>query len=100
MARVMVMYKNPKDAAEFDRRYFASHVPMAWKIPGLKRYEVSAGPVMTPMGPSDIHLVATLHFDDMAALQAGMGSVEGRAAGADAQELSSLDILIFDTKDV
>jgi uncharacterized protein (TIGR02118 family) len=100
MAKLLVMYKTPKNAAEFDRRYFESHVPLAKKIPGLRNYEVSQGPVMTPFGPSEIHLIATLRFDDMAALQAGMGSAEGRAAGADAQELTSLDLLIFDDKEV
>ena len=100
MAKLLVMYKTPADVAEFDRRYFESHVPMTKKIPGLRKYEVSQGPIVTPMGPSGIHLIATLHFDDMAALQAAMGSAEGRAAGADAQELTSLDILIFEGHEV
>jgi uncharacterized protein (TIGR02118 family) len=100
MAKLFVMYKTPEDAAGFDRRYFESHVPLAKKLPGLRKYEVSRGPVMTPFGPSGIHLVATLHFDDMAALQAAMGSAEGRAAGADAQELSAMDLLIFDDREV
>jgi uncharacterized protein (TIGR02118 family) len=100
MAKLLVMYKTPKNAAEFDRRYFESHVPLAKKIPGLRKYEVSQSPVVTPFGPSGIHLVATLRFDDMASLQAGMGSAEGRAAGADAQELTSLDLLIFDDREV
>jgi uncharacterized protein (TIGR02118 family) len=100
MAKLFVMYKTPADVADFDRRYFESHVPLAKKIPGLRRYEVSKGPVMTPAGPSGIHLVATLHFDDVAAIQAGMGSAEGQAAAADAQTLSALDILIFDEREV
>jgi uncharacterized protein (TIGR02118 family) len=79
MVKLLVMYKKPKNAAEFDQRSFESHVPLAKKIPGLRKYEVSQGPVMTPFGPSGVHLVATLHFDDMAALQEGMGSAEGRA---------------------
>ena len=100
MAKLLVMYKTPADVAEFDRRYFESHIPIAKKIPGLRKYEVSQGPVLTPAGPSGIHLVATLHFDDVAAIQAGMGSAEGQAAAADAQTLSAMDILIFDDKDV
>ena len=100
MAKVLVMYKTPADVAEFDRRYFESHVPMTKKIPGLRKFEVSQGPVVTPMGASGIHLVATLHFDDMAALQAAMGSEEGRAAGADAQTLSAIDVLIFEGREV
>ncbi len=83
MARLMVLYRTPKDVAAFDRYYFDKHVPLAKKIPGLRKFEVSAGPVMTPAGPSPFHLIATLHFDDLAAIQKGFASAEGQAAAAD-----------------
>ena len=51
MAKIVVMYKTPTDVAAFDKYYFETHVPIAKKIPGLKRYEVSQGPVATPAGP-------------------------------------------------
>jgi uncharacterized protein (TIGR02118 family) len=66
MARLVVMYRAPKDFVAFDQYYFEAHVPIAKKIPGLRKYEVSQGPVATPGGPSDFHLIATLHFDDLA----------------------------------
>ena len=34
----------------FDKHYFEAHVPIAKKIPGLRKYEVSRGPVAT-LGP-------------------------------------------------
>jgi uncharacterized protein (TIGR02118 family) len=52
MARVVVMYKAPKDPVAFDQYYFATHVPIAKRIPGLRKYEVSQGAVGTPAGPS------------------------------------------------
>ena len=60
MAKVLVLYKKPKSAEAFDKHYASVHIPLAKKIPGLKKYDVSAGGVGTPAGPSDIHLVATL----------------------------------------
>jgi hypothetical protein len=48
-----------------DKHYFEKHVPIAKRLPGLKKYEISQGPVATPGGPSGYHLVATLQFDDM-----------------------------------
>jgi type IV secretion system protein VirD4 len=36
----------------FDKHYIEAHVPIAKKIPGLRKYEVSQGPVATPGGPS------------------------------------------------
>ena len=102
MARVVVMYKTPKDVAAFDKHYFEKHVPLAKKIPGLKKYEVSQGPVGTPAGPSGFHLIATLFFDDMAALQKGFGSPEGQAAGADVAGFATggVDMLLFDNREV
>ncbi len=63
MARLLAMYKTPKNAEAFDAYYYGRHVPLAKTIPGLRRYEVTSGPVLTPTGPSPFHLIATLHFD-------------------------------------
>jgi uncharacterized protein (TIGR02118 family) len=102
MAQLVVMYKTPRDAAAFDKHYFEKHVPLAKKIPGLKKYEVSTGPVATPAGPSGIYLVATLLFDDTAAIQKAFASAEGQAAAADVQTFASggVDMFLFDTREV
>jgi uncharacterized protein (TIGR02118 family) len=102
MARLVVMYKTPSDASAFDKYYFGTHAPLAKKIPGLRKYEVSQGAVATPAGPSGYHLVAILHFDDVAAIQAAFGSTEGKAAVADLQNFATAgaDITLFDTRDV
>jgi len=102
MARLVVMYKTPRDAAAFDRHYFEKHVPLAKKIPGVRKYEVSQGAVASPMGGSDYHLVAILQFDDVAAIQNAFGSAEGQAAVADVQTFATggVDIFMFDSREV
>ena len=102
MARIVVMYRTPKDAAAFDRYYFASHIPIAKKIPGLRKYEVSRGPIGTPAGPSDIHFVVTLHFDDLKAVQHALASPEGQAAAADVATFATggVDMYFFDDAQV
>ncbi|HEV8014624.1 MAG TPA: EthD family reductase [Stellaceae bacterium] len=102
MARLVVMYKAPKDAAAFDKHYAQAHIPLAKKIPGLRKYEVSRGPIATPAGPSNLHLVAILEFDDLAAIQAAFASPEGRAAAADVQNFATggVDMVLFDTREV
>lgn len=102
MARLVVMYRTPKDPAAFDAHYFDKHVPIAKKIPGMRRYEVSQGPIGTPAGPSSYHLVATLHFDDLAAIEAAFASAQGQAAVADVQNFATggVDIYMFDNRDV
>jgi uncharacterized protein (TIGR02118 family) len=100
MAQMIVFYKTPQDPAAFDKHYVATHIPLAKTIPGLRKYEVSRGPVTTPFGPSPYRLVATLHFDNMQAMQSAFASPEGRAAGADAQSMADLEILLFDNHEV
>jgi uncharacterized protein (TIGR02118 family) len=72
------------------------------KLPGLKRYSVSQGPVATPAGASGFHLIATLTFDNLAAIQAALASAEGKAAAADVQTFATggADMILFDTREV
>jgi uncharacterized protein (TIGR02118 family) len=102
MAKVVVMYKTPKNAEAFDRHYASTHIPLAKKIPGLKKYDISQGTVGSPAGPSGRHLVATLYFDSMSALQAALSSPEGQATAGDLANFADggADLFMFDTKDV
>lgn len=102
MAQLVVLYKTPKDPAAFDRHYFETHVPLAKKIPGLRKYQISHGAIGTPAGPSGLHLIATLTFDSTAAIQAAFASAEGKAAAADVANFASggADMHFFETKEV
>jgi len=104
MARLMVLYRTPKDAAAFDKYYFETHVPMAKKLPGLRKYEVSQGGIGSPGGDSGVHRVAILHFEDVAAIQAAFASAQGQATVADvgvfAPEEGDARILLFETRQV
>ena len=37
MAHIVVMYKTPKDAAEFDKHYAEPHIPIAKKATGTAK---------------------------------------------------------------
>jgi uncharacterized protein (TIGR02118 family) len=104
MARMIVIYRTPKDVEAFDRHYFDIHVPLAKKIPGLRKYEVSDGPIATPVGASNIHRIGTVYFDNLAALETAFASPEGQAAGADrrifAPDDSGVQMFIFSSKEV
>jgi uncharacterized protein (TIGR02118 family) len=102
MARLVVLYKTPNDPSAFDAYYFEKHVPLAKKIPGLRKYEVSKGTVATPQGASGYHLIATLHFDNLASIQQGFGSPEGKAAGADVRNFATggAEMLMFEDREV
>ena len=104
MARMLVIYRTPSDPKAFDQHYFDVHVPMAKKLPGLRRYDVSRGSVLTPAGGSSPYLIATLHFDDLAAIRNAFASPEGQACAADrrlfAPDDRDLQMYLFETNDV
>lgn len=102
MAKLVVLYNMPTDAAAFDGYYFNKHVPLAKTIPGLRSYEVNAGPVTTPQGPSPYHLIATLTFDSMAAIGAAFASKEGQATAADVANFAQagVQMVMYDTREV
>jgi uncharacterized protein (TIGR02118 family) len=102
MAKVLVLYKTPKSAEAFEKHYMSVHVPLVKKVPGLKGYDISRGAVTAPSGASDIHLVATLSFESMDALKAGMGSAEGKTAANDLGNFADggVDLYLFDTQNL
>jgi uncharacterized protein (TIGR02118 family) len=100
-AQVVVLYHTPADASAFDRYYAETHTPIAKKMPGLRSFTVSRGPVVTPQGPAPYHLVATLVFDSMEAIQQALGSAEGQAAVGDLRNFAQagVTVLMYETGD-
>ena len=100
MAHVLALYKKPADAAAFDAYYHATHIPLAKTLPGLRRYEISSGPVGGGAGESPYHLIAMLHFDSMAAIQTALTSPEGVATAGDLANFgqAGVELLMFDTR--
>ena len=102
MARMVVIYKKPDDVAAFERHYYEIHVPMAKRLPGIRKYEVSQGPIMSPAGPSEAWLVGTLHFDSLTAMRDAFASEVGIECAADrrayAPDPSKFQMFKFDDK--
>lgn len=48
MAMMLVVYPMPDDLEAFDRHYVDIHGLLTKKLPGLRKCEVSDGPVATP----------------------------------------------------
>ncbi|MFQ5464045.1 MAG: EthD family reductase [Phycisphaerae bacterium] len=82
MVKLVALYKRPADVEAFEKHYTEIHAPLARKMPGLKKLEISR---MTgsPGGSAKYYLMAELYFEDQAALMAGLGSDEGKAAAKD-----------------
>ena len=99
MAKVYALYREPTDAAAFERYYFDRHVPLAKTIPGLRSYEVTRGPIAAMGGPAPYHLLAILSFDSRAAIDAALASPQGQATAGDLGNFATggVDVLIADT---
>lgn len=101
MVRFLVLYPQPDDPEAFDRHYREVHVPLASKLPGLRRYTVSQNPSAVRGGPP-FYLVAELDWDDMDSMQAAFRSPEGKAASADMPTFApkGTQSMIFEVADV
>jgi uncharacterized protein (TIGR02118 family) len=82
MARFVVMYETPSDIGAFERHYNDVHIPLAKQYPGLRRYTRSHEPPAV-IGES-CYMVVMLDWDNMAALEAALGSEIGQRAADDA----------------
>lgn len=83
MIRLTVIYGVPADAAKFDAYYKDVHAPLAAKMPHLKNFSYSRGPVASSDPAKPVHLVAYLDYASKADLEASLASEEGKAAVAD-----------------
>ena len=94
------MYNKPADPEAFDRHYREVHIPLAKKLPGLRRYTVSRG-VSAGRGEG-CYLIAELEWDDMAALQRAFASPEGKAASEDVPAFATggSQTMIYEIEDV
>jgi len=81
-ARFVVMYDAPSDVGAFERHYNDVHIPLARQYPGLRRYTRSREPAAVIGEPC--YLAVMLDWDDMAALEAALGSEIGQRVAEDA----------------
>ena len=83
MVKLTVLYGNPKDAAAFEKYYAETHLPIASKMQGVRKIELSKV-VGTPDGSTPaFYRMADLYFDNIDHMKGVMGSLEGKAAVGD-----------------
>jgi len=93
-----VCYGHPADPAAFDAYYTSTHVPLAEKIPGLASFTARHCDSLDGSQPP-YYLLAELSFASQEALNAGMASPEGQAAGADVPNFADGGATMFVARD-
>jgi uncharacterized protein (TIGR02118 family) len=99
-ARFLALYGTPAEPEAFARHYREVHVPLGWRLPGLRRYTV--GWNAAAVRGASYYLVAELEWDTMDDLRAAFTSPEGRATAADAAylaELAPVRSMVFTAED-
>lgn len=102
MPTITALYHAPANPEAFDAYFVNVHVPLVKRVPGLRAFEVSRGPVMSLQGVSPYHKVAHLRFDTMHSLKAAVVCKEGQEAAADLANFASagLTVLVYDSEPV
>jgi uncharacterized protein (TIGR02118 family) len=88
MHRMLVLYNEPKDHAHFRKYYVETHVPLAHKLPGLKKATYSFD--VKPLGPGKApHCIFEADFESEAAMMNALKSREGQAVAGDVPNYAS-----------
>jgi uncharacterized protein (TIGR02118 family) len=80
VAKIIVLFGQPKDPKLFDEQYWKEHVPMAKTMPGLWKYTVHKI-VGAPRGEPAYYQVVELEFENMDSLKKALESPAGRESG-------------------
>ncbi|MEU2253778.1 EthD family reductase [Nocardia xishanensis] len=63
-AHILVLWDTPNDPEAFDRRYHEVHIPLARRLPKVRRYALGCG--VTPVrGDRSYYCVAEHKWDSM-----------------------------------
>lgn len=101
MAKMTVIYTTPKDKEFFEKHYFEVHVPLAKQLPGLQKYEINEGPVVSLTGHKDVYRVANLYFDSLEVMMESFKSDIGQQCAVDRRifaDDNEVQIYIYDSK--
>lgn len=92
MHRITIEYGAPADPEAFEQHYTDVHIPLAAKLPGLRRFSRSHP---RGLGGEAPYFVAELWFDDADALKVALKSPEMAETGADAQTFDVASMTMF-----
>ena len=83
MKKVTVLYHHPENPDAFESYYHDTHLPIAAKMKGVERLELTKFESGPDGGKPAFYRMAELYFTGDDQLQATLGSPEGEATVAD-----------------
>jgi uncharacterized protein (TIGR02118 family) len=92
MHRITIQYGAPADPEAFEKHYTEVHIPLASRLPNLRRFSRSHP---RGLGAEAPYFVAELWFDDADALKAALKSSAMAETAADAQTFDVASMTTF-----
>ncbi|MGN6571871.1 MAG: EthD family reductase [Pseudolabrys sp.] len=83
MVKLTVLYGQPKSPDAFETYYAQTHLPIASKIQGVRRIELSKVTGTADGSAPAFYRLADLYFDDVDHMKRVMSTPEGKATVAD-----------------
>ena len=92
---IILLAKKPTmNDEEFVKYWLETHAPLARKMPGLRKYVVTA--VQRPPNKEpDYHGIVELWFDDKESMRRAFASPEGQATEQDSEKFTRLMTTLF-----
>lgn len=87
--KLTVVYDNPKEPAAFEEHYKTVHIPLAGKIPNVRRVELAKVFPKEDGSPTPAYRTADLWFDSYDDACAAVATPEGQAAIKDAVHIGT-----------
>jgi uncharacterized protein (TIGR02118 family) len=95
MMKATVLYNHPLDPQAFERYYAQTHLPLAAKMAGVARLELTRfAPGPDGTRPA-FYRMAELYFADAAQMQTTLGSPEGQAAVGDLKNFATGGVTVL-----
>ncbi|WP_255485917.1 EthD family reductase [Sporosarcina sp. BP05] len=86
MAKMIIMYEQPKDIVGFEEHYFNVHVPLGLKIPNIIKDSVHHV-IQSQNTNLELYMITVLEFESIQKLTEALASPEARAAEEDGVNL-------------
>ena len=95
MMKVTVLYGHPKSPDEFEKYYESTHLPLAGKVKGVDRLELTKFISAPDGGKPAFYRMAELYFATEVQMEHSLGSDEGKAAVADFENFATGGITVL-----
>lgn len=93
--KVTVLYGHPKNTQEFEQYYAETHLPLAAKMKGVSRLELTRFMAGPDGSKPEFYRMAEVYFSTEAQMQSTLNSPEGRATTADLSRFATGGVTIL-----